>query len=236
MNEDIKKFLDSVKEADSDTFKVYVPSQKKELDCKPLSFKQQKDVISTVAEGVVGAIRFQKVLNAIILDNLGSVLMSDRNAVIVAMRKNAMGNFQVDDNEIDLDEVLKSYRKVSPKKTEKIKDRISATLEIPTIEKENKILNSIIESFKKNGDDAGKNLSQIYTYEIIKYIKDVELGETKIIFDDLKISEMVQIVESLPLWFNKKVIDYVQDWKISDADALKVGGVDIEIDVSFFDG
>lgn len=235
MNEEAKKFLDSIKEVDSDTFKVYVPSQKKEVDCKPLSFKQQKEIISTVAEGVVGAVKFQKILNNIILDNLGSVLLSDKNAVIVALRKNAMGDLERDDEKIDLGEVLKNFKNYSPSKTKKLNEKIKAILEVPTLERENKILNSVIEAFKKNKDDAGKSISQIYTYEIIKYIKSLEIGESVVNFEELSSTDMVQIVENLPLWFNRKIIDFIQEIKGQEADVLKVGEKIIEIDVSFFD-
>lgn len=235
MKEDVKKFLDSVKESDSDTFKVYVPSQKKEVDCKPLSFKQQKEIISTVAEGPTGAVKFQRILNDVILENLGSVLLSDKSAVIVALRKNAIGNPEIDEEEIDLDGVLKNFRKFNPKKTTSIKDKITASIEIPTIEKENKILYSTIESFRKNGENVGKNVSQIYTYEIVKYIKELGIGEVNIKFDEISVGEMLEIVDNLPLNFNKKIIDFIQDYKTQEAEILKVGDKEIDIDVSFFD-
>lgn len=235
MNDDVKNFLESIKGISEDTIKVYVPSAKKDVDVKPLSFKQQKEIISTVAEGVVGAIKFQKILNQIIIDNYQDCPLTDKSAIIVALRKNSIGDLKLEESEIDLDEVIGNFKKTKIKSKDKITDKINVDVRIPTLSQENKILNSLIETFKKSGDDVGKNISQIYSYEIIKFIDKISVEETEISFSDLKVSDMVDVVDNLPLSLNKKIIEFIQNYKNADGDALKIGEHQIEIDVSFFD-
>ena len=66
MENNVQQFLDSIQELKAKKFKAYQASTKKEVDCSPLTFKQQKDIIATVADGTVGVLKFQKILNDIL--------------------------------------------------------------------------------------------------------------------------------------------------------------------------
>ena len=69
MDKNLTDFFKSV-EALSDTNSItsYIPSQKKEVILSPLTLKQQKDIIASQVVGVVGLVRFGRVLNDILLE------------------------------------------------------------------------------------------------------------------------------------------------------------------------
>jgi len=89
-NSTTSDFLDKLSTLKND-FKVYVPSLKKEVVAKPITLKQQKDVISTTVNGVLGALQFTDTLNNVILDNVeGSNFYSfDRIPIILGLRSNS---------------------------------------------------------------------------------------------------------------------------------------------------
>ena len=68
-NSTTSDFLDKLSSLKND-FKVYVPSIKKDVVAKPITLKQQKDIISTAVNGVLGALQFTEAINNIILENV----------------------------------------------------------------------------------------------------------------------------------------------------------------------
>ena len=68
-NSSTSDFLDKLSSLKND-FKVYVPSVKKEVVASPITLKQQKDIISTTVNGVLGALQFTETINNVILDNV----------------------------------------------------------------------------------------------------------------------------------------------------------------------
>jgi hypothetical protein len=82
-------------------------------------------------------------------------------------------------------------------------------------------------------------LSEIYTYEITKYIKSLAVGEDIVQFSDISVRDRVKIVNNLPLSINKQIVEFIQDIKEKETDVLKVeidGEVhQIDIDITFFD-
>ena len=63
--------------------------------------------------------------------------------------------------------------------------------------------------------------------------------EDSLNFQDLSVKDRVKIVNNLPLSVNKQIIDFIQDIKKAELDALSFdtneGEKTVEIDVSFFD-
>jgi hypothetical protein len=82
-------------------------------------------------------------------------------------------------------------------------------------------------------------LSEIYTYELVKYIKSLTVGEDTVQFSEISVRDRIKIVNNLPLSINKQIIEFIQDIKQKEVEVLKVeidGEVhQIDIDVAFFD-
>lgn len=238
METDTKTFLEQIQGLEQKTFDVFSISKKENLKCKPLTFKQQKDIISTVAESTIGALKFQKLLNEIIIENVGENLsLNDKTGIILALRKESIDeNYEVGDKKVSLDEVIVNFNKIKPSFSKTIKDELEVQIEVPTLRQENQVLNSTIESFKANEKEMGKNLGNLYTYEIVKYVKKVKIGDKEIDFSEISVKDRVSIVENIPLSTNKKIVDFIQSLKSKEQEVLKIDDEhSIDIDVSFFD-
>lgn len=243
MEDSVKSFLDKIQELKDKKIKVDVISAGKQAECSSLTFKQQKDIISTIADGAVGALKFQKIVNDIIIANTGNndLKVTDKLPIILKLRMDAIGNtVKIDQNEVNLVPVLEKASKNKVKYTKTVKGAVQIDLEVPTLVEENKIIQVVIETLKKDGDaEFGKSVGNIYTYEIVKYIKKIAFGEQELIFSDVPTRDRYKIVENLPLSVNKEIISFIQMMKSKENDILtvSVGGEDkiIDIDVSFFD-
>jgi hypothetical protein len=244
MEDNIKNFLDKVDQLKSDNLKVNVISKNSEIDCESLTFKQQKDIISTITEGITGPLKFQKNLNDIIVENTKDkeLKVVDKLLIILQLRKDSVGTVvKLKNNKYDiLNGIIEKAKKLSPKLSKSIKGAISIDLEVPTLISESQVINSCIDSVKKDSEkEVGKSLSDIYTFEIVKYIKTVSIKDDVLNFQDLSVRDRVKIVNNLPLSVNKQIVDFIQDIKQAELDALSFdtesGERTLEIDVSFFD-
>jgi hypothetical protein len=114
-----------------------------------------------------------------------------------------------------------------------------AAISLCTVTAENQIIQATIDTVKKDGEELGKNIGSIYTFEIVKYIKTIEFGGEFINFNEVPIKDRVKIVDNLPISINQQIIDFIQNIKKIENEWLTVD-IDgepktLDIDVSFFD-
>lgn len=243
MEENVKNFLDKIQELKDEKSKVFVLSTGKQIESSPLSFKQQKDLISTIADGSVGSLKFQRILNDIIITNtgIGELKVTDKLPIIIKLRIDSIGKiYKLDQNEVNLEEILEKFKKLKLKTTATIKGAVEVELEAPTLAQENKVIQTTIDIVKKDGEDElGKSIGNIYTFEIVKYIKSVKFEDQVLNFQEVPIKDRYKIVDNLPLSINKDIISFIQKIKSDENDALMVTVDDVEktidIDVTFFD-
>ena len=228
---DFLKKLSSLK----NDFKVYVPSLKKEVVARPITLKQQKDIISTTVNGVLGALQFTETINKVIIDNVdGDKFFSfDRVPIIVGLRAHSLGDKVRAENEqiVSLSSSLKQAKTpVKFKLTEKVNiDTIKIDLRIPTLVEENQIIKKcILESLSEA-------MGLIYIFELIKHIASITVDEQTLIFNDLKIVDRVKIVEQLPLELYEKITTFLQEYSEFDKSMLSVEDTTITLDATFFD-
>lgn len=236
----VSNFIKKIEELNN-SVTVYIPSRKKNIQLPPLNLKQQKDIISSVANGVAGLVGFTRILNNIITELSGdnTLMTYDRVPVIVALRVNALGNKHKEGEvEIDLDKVLEKIKNSTHnvKESNNISYKgVEVEVEVPSLVQENHIVKKLEEEVKKNGEDNTKNLGSIYVYEIAKYIKSVKINDMTIDYRELKISEKIQLIEALPLALNKQIVSYIEDVKNQDRELLTVDTITFDITPNFFD-
>ena len=243
MQDNVQQFLDTIQELKQKKFKVCQKSAGKDIQCQPLTFKQQKELIATVADGTLGVMRFQKILNDILLENTenDTLLISDKLPIILKLRCESVGDtLKFEDKEVSILENVKKAESIKFKNSDVIKGSVEVSLTIPSIKEENKIINHAIEVMKRDGDkDVGKNIGNIYTFEIVKFIESVKFGENELVFYQIPVRDRVKVVESLPLSINKQIVKFIESIKEIENDVLKVdvNGEEksFDIDVSFFD-
>ena len=187
-------------------------------------------------------ISFMRILNTIIIEATGdeTLRVYDRAPLAVALRVNSLGStYKDEDKTIDLTKVLEAYKLLTPaeKTTESVTHNgIVVDITVPTLKEENITIKKLEEEIKRNGDKNNtKNLGSIYVYEIIKYISTVKFDDIEIDYTSLKIKDKIDIIESLPLALNKKIINFIESFRKEEREVLTVDEVVVEINPSFFD-
>ena len=238
----IASFIKKIENIKGDNIDVYIPSRKQTQSFQSLNLKQQKDIISSVADGVAGVVGFSRILNNIVSEcgDDKEFKVYDRVPAAVALRIDALGSeYKRDEDVIDLNDVLKKFKEhehtLPDEKTVKYKG-IEVAVKVPTLLEENTIIKKLEDEVKRNGEQNNtKNLGSIYIYELVKYIKEVRYKEETIEYTPLKIGDKIQLIESLPLALNKLIIRYIEEFRKEEQEILTIDDVTVEIDPSFFD-
>tara|TARA_R100001015_G_C4633218_1_gene197867 strand:+ start:840 stop:1568 length:729 start_codon:yes stop_codon:yes gene_type:complete len=237
MSKNVTSFLTKLDKLNENTIEVYLPSLKKKVSTKPLNLKQQKDLISSVLDGLKGTLDFSRTLNKIIIQNSGisDLKIYDKIPFIVTMRKNALGNKT---STVNLDKVIENFKKVPFKLKDEalVKfDNLKLTLKVPTLREENSILTKCEQDISTEQDQLKDGVGKLYIYELLKYIQSVQVDDDIIDLSDVKISERVKLVEKLPLSVYTEVSSFIEDINKYNSDLLTVDEEEISIDVEFFD-
>jgi hypothetical protein len=238
MEDNVKSFLDRIQELGDKKTKVYIPSLKKDIECQQLSFKQQKDLISTIGDGSIGSLKFQKLINDIIVENTENtnILVSDKLSIILKLRIDTIGSkIKKDDDDIDILPLLENVKKIEHSLAKVITGSVTVELQVPNLVSESKIIQAAIDSVKKDSSELGKTIGNIYTYEIVKYVDKVGIGSDILELSLLPIKDRYKLIDNLPLSINKEIISFIQELKNLEKEALKYGDKSLDIDVSFFD-
>ena len=238
----IKDFLAKISSGVKDTVDVTLQSSGKTIKCNILSLKQQKDIISCIADGLVGMVSFTRVINNVIeeVSSCNDILITDKPYIIIPLRFNALGNLYKNEDGTSLDispiiETLKT-KKLSTKTSDSITfNNITVNVRVPTIKEESDITKKLEDEIKRNGEKNNtKNLGSIYIYEILKYIKSLEFDDSLLNFEKLPIKDKLEVIESLPLAHNKLIIQFIEAIRAEERELLTVNDTVIEINPGFF--
>lgn len=240
MDDTTKTFLEKIQGIQDK--KIKIEGIEGVSECSPLTFKQQKDIISTIAEGNLAALKFQKIINDILIENTKTdLLVTDKLLATLQLRIGSIGTtVKFGDKEVNIRESVEIAKKLKPKIDHTIKTKdIVIELNSPTLKEENKVISSLIESFKGKDNEIAESVGNVYTYEIVKYVKFITYGELVLDVRGIPVKDRVKVIENLPLSINKDIVKFIQEIKKMEADVLKVevGGTEqsFDIDVSFFD-
>jgi len=223
---DTTNLIQKLKSIQDSHVKVYVPSVNKELEFKPLNIKQQKDIIKSTFDKNIPGLSFYNILNGIIKDNCvdktATFLVLDRNTIAIALRNNIFGNeYTVDETnnssfKVNLNEVLNIINEpVSNEVLEhKIKqDSLEVTLKAPSLETDNKVnkeSQKLLSHFLDDSNGAKDLISELFIYEIVKFVHEVKFGENVVSFKDITVSQQIEILESLTANINKQILEYIE--------------------------
>jgi len=239
---DFNKILTAVKGVtDEQLTKIYVPSAKEELVFRPLTAKQQKDLVKTAAEKNTGIVSFYECINNIIYTNSvrsHEFLVYDRDYVITMLRANTMSaKYTAKNTDYDLTKIDKNVVELSSDITSRTLTTPEFIIKcrIPTLKTDSAYNNHIIKAAKK---DTVETFGDLFIYEAAKYIEAIEsptLG-FNINLSELSVLQRYQLVESLPARQYNEIIDYINIVKTSEDSLFTINGesVDIQIDQSFF--
>ena len=220
MNADVKSFLDDLKQVNNaSTVSIKVPSTSKKATFRKFNVTQQKKLLKSAFDGVQGSIESLNVFNNIVKDNCEDdvdFLLCDRIPILLELRKATSGNiFSIDEKDYNLTE-LPIYNIKNVNLTTTIEDSgIEVTCKVPTIDTDIKINKKIIVELGKLTPEQQQkqSIEIVLTYEIVKFVDTIKLGETSLSFNDLGVYEKVKVINELPLSLNNSIIDYISSIK-----------------------
>jgi len=210
---------------------------------KTLTLKQQKDLLSTAVSGIKGAIEFKKVLNNIILENADTdnIFTVDRSKIVLNLRRQSLGSeVKVDNDSYDIDKYIgkiDDIKKTFDMQGKAKEGKVELKFKIPTLKEENSIISKCLSELNKSKDNPEPDVAfgLIYIYELIKYIESVTVGDETALFDDLKITDRVDIIENLPLTVYNQLSTFFKAFTAYEAEILTFDEKTIAIDPAFFD-
>ena len=237
MSKNVASFLTKLEKLSEKTIEVFVPSLKKKIPTKPLNLKQQKDLISSMLDGIKGTLDFSKTLNRIIIDNTGitDLKIYDKLPFIVSMRKHALGDRA---GSVELQSVIDNIKNIpfNIKDTAAVKKGgIQLVLTVPTLRQENILLTKCEQEIDQDQELAKDGVGKLYIYEIIKYIDSIQIDDDVLEMDDIRINERIKLVERLPLTMYSKISDFIESVNRYNSDVLTVDETEVSIDSEFFD-
>jgi hypothetical protein len=231
------KDLDSLNEQNK--AKILVPSLGKEYDFNLFNVQQHKNILKTAFEGYIGVVKGNNIYNSVLIDNCIEDLefsLADRSFILLELRKKSLSStYVVDEEELDLNKLPE------PSFDFKFKDSleysgVTVDLKIPTLARDTIINKKLIADLAKLTDTKKdkETLNIAVTYEIIKFIGSVKLGDNVFDFDDFNIYESKKLVESLPLKLNNEILLWIGEFKKHEEKNLTFDdGTIVEIDASF---
>ena len=241
MSNQVSSFISKLDKLNSKSLEVFVPSKNKKVKVKPLTLKQQKDLISSVLDGVKGSLNFSQTLNNIITDNseLTDLKIFDRIPFTIAMRIEALGNkYNADDVKVELQAVLDNIEKtklqLKDKKTINYKN-LTITLTVPTLQEENALLAKSESDLAKEDGTYKAEVGMLYLLELVKYIQGLEIDGESVNMSEIKIPERINLVEKLPLAVYTDISNYIEAVNRYNISLLTVGDDTVTIDALFFD-
>ena len=174
--------------------KIEVTTTTKTVALSPLTFKQQKSLVTSGMDGIVGVMTFIKNLNEIIVSNTGEddLKIYDRIPLALSLRKSLSSKPLVSgESSVSVETLLSNIKPFTNANDFSIDGgEFKINLRIPTILEENRILSFCIDELKKiSSDNYSKNISTILSYEITKFIKSFQFGDNQIQMDSLSLGD-----------------------------------------------
>jgi len=249
--------LSKLKEiSSSERIQVQVLSKNSKVPFKPITAKQQKDLIEAASSGPKAAFLYPKVVNSIILENSEekNILTSDRSLILMSLKVNSFGPVHKIEKEgktyeLDLQKILNEFdpSTVAFNKQDSFSQGgITINCVVPSLDYENQIIDGFLKSFGsdfENESKLQKIISDVYILEIVKYIDTIVIKDTESATIDLKtlnILQKIKAVESITANLVQKAIEFVSKSKQVEnkLTSQKIGDetVDINLDTSFFSG
>jgi hypothetical protein len=230
----------------SNLVSVYVPSADKNMQFKPLSVKQQKDLIKSGLDGYLSGITISNVIGEIILDNSVEnyeYLVTDKLPILLALRKQAFGNIFIlkeDDSEtkFDLDDILGKELTYSFDTQVQIKlanSDVIAHVDVVKIKDDIKINQFQLEKLRKNKEEViSETVGSMFIYEIVKFVTKIIIGKDELDLNNLPIKDRLTIIELVPVTLNNSILEYIEKFRKEELNYVTINDKTLPIDARLF--
>ena len=220
---------------------IKIPSTGAVCKFKSITVKQHKDIIKCAMDGIEGSIRLNSIFNNIIKENsVESVTfkLSDRNHILVQLRKSNIGSIiKIDNKEYDLNE-LSTSTLISLDNSNTISyQNVGVTIEIPTLDFDSQVIEKCLAEISKAKNETKQEndyINILLTYEMLKFVDTIKIDDTLINLNQYTINERKSILDNIPLKLNNDIIDYIASYKSAEQKNLCFNeNIELTIDASF---
>lgn len=234
---DIIKDLDDLNK--QNVIKVTVPSSKEEVEFKLFNVSQHKDLLKSAFEGYEGVVRSGVIFNDIIINNSETdyeFSLADRSYILTQIRKESLSStYKIGSKEYDLNDLPEPDFDFTYTYEVEYKG-ITAKIKVPTLVRDTivskKLVSEITKLNEKQRETDAVNI--VLTYEIIKFVDSVEVGENVFNFDNFNLYDSKKLIDSLPLKLNNMIVEVISEFrKQEDKNITFDDGIAVEIDASF---
>ena len=235
--EDFIKNLDDLSK--KNTVKIFVPSAGKKLEFNLFSVSQHKELLKSIFEGYAGIIRSSVIYNDIINTNSHTeheFTLADRSHILTQLRKESLASsYSANGEAYDLNDLPEPEFNFTTTQDIDYKG-ICVTVTIPSLKRDDVISKKLVNELNSIPEDKQdeETLTTVLTHEIIKFIEKVTIEDNIFTFSDDNLFECKQIINSLPLKLNNKIIEAISDFRVVDEKNITFNdGTVVEIDASF---
>lgn len=240
-NELLDNLISDLDELNSQsTVKITIPSSGEEVEFNLFSVSQHKDQMKTAFDGYEGVIKSSCIYNDIIVKNSKvdcDFSLADKIYIITQLRKESLSDvYDAGDGKLyNLSDLPKPDHDFKYTDTIVYKN-ITVDLKIPTLKRDtllaNKLLNEIGKFTEKQRETELVNTA--LTYEIVKFISSIKIGDNVFEFDEFNIFDSKKLVSMLPLKLNNLIVDWIADFRKKEERNITFDDeVMVEIDASF---
>lgn len=223
----LKQILAGVSELNKQQItEVFVPSVGDVINFKPLTVKQQKQILSSSVDTEIENLSFSNTMNEIILENClsspGQLKTTDKPLILLQLRRKAVGNeLTVPDGDelhiINIEDHVESVKKsiTENETTFNVEiEGVTITGSVPDLEtdtKYNKQFTKKIKSGNKNKLNLTDVVGDIYIHEMVKYVKSIKIGEDSLDIDDsITVEQTINVFESLPMKISNAIASQIK--------------------------
>jgi hypothetical protein len=217
----------------------FSPLKNKEYKIYPLSLKQQKDIIENTFSSTLSLLFFNNCIFNIIKENFSGNIKDldtvDRVSISLSLRNKISNTYKEGDNECILSEIIEGNKNeiiFNPK--EVTCGDFIFKLRKPSLVLDNKINNIILRKYKNNKiDETNVNgiVSDLYIYELIKFIDELIIGENTIKVED-NINNTIEILNEIDSDIFKDVFKYINDLREIESSLTKIPNSENNISIT----
>lgn len=222
---DIIKAIEDVNS--SNLLDVHVPSLARHVKFTPLKVSHQKKIIETALESTSlnpthNTLMSSDIIHECCVEKDINWLAIDRDPVMIGLRSQSLGtqttvqNPDGDDVAYDIKEHVQTFPSLKP--TDGLFDEkhvsegnIHVVVRAPSMQRDDEVNKHALPGKKSPSttEDIKHIIGDAITYEYIKYIEQISIGDVVVQFDTRKTKELVGVVESLPMSISKKLVDQI---------------------------
>ena len=243
-NDKLSTFIEGLNELNKqNSIKIMVPSAGKEMEFNLFNVSQHKELVRTAFEGYEGVIKANSIYDDIIkqnsLDDDCEFSLADRAHIIVQLRKESLSEtYNTRNKNYNLNDLPEPNFNFDYSGNVE-HSGIKVSLAIPSLVRDSQVSNKLISDLArltgKSKDTESVNVA--LAYEIVKFIKSIEIGEDVFEFTNINIYDCAKLVDSLPLKLNNQIVKWISKFRTQEESNITFeDGVLVEIDASFLAG